>query len=122
MPLYDYKCEKCDEIVEILQSFSDRPPVCEECGEEMVRLPNTFAVKMKNPWVTKMERKWGKQGDPYRDEEGKPRPGTKQDTIPHIPGPKTLRKRRAMVKELKDAARRKDINLPGDFIPGGRRK
>ena len=39
MPLYEYKCAKCDHIYEKIQKFSDKPRAkCPECGEESERL------------------------------------------------------------------------------------
>lgn len=40
MPLYEYRCPKCERLMELMQKFSDPPPVC-TCAEgdpvEMVR-------------------------------------------------------------------------------------
>ena len=34
MPLYEYKCEDCGDVFEVLQRFSDQPvAVHEKCGE-----------------------------------------------------------------------------------------
>lgn len=53
----------------------------------MQRLFSTCAVKIKNSWVSSMERKWGKQGHPFEDEEGRPRGRT---PLPGMqPGPRT---------------------------------
>ena len=33
MPVYEYQCEKCKEVVEVLQKVSDEPLTeCEKCG------------------------------------------------------------------------------------------
>ena len=119
MPLYDYLCEECGGELEKLQKTSESPaPDCPECGTLMIKVPSTFAFKFKNPWVSQMENKWGKDGDPYRDEEGKPRPGTGQEVHPHIPGPKTIARRKEMKKELQTAVRRGDMpSMPDDFDP-----
>ena len=48
MPLYDYRCEKCGEVFEVRQSFSD--PVLtmhEGCGGEVRRLLSTPALQFK---------------------------------------------------------------------------
>lgn len=38
MPLYDYKCEKCEVVVEILHEMSDsEPKICTECQSPMVK-------------------------------------------------------------------------------------
>ncbi len=36
MPLFEFECEKCGEITEIIQKFDDEPP--EHCGEKMKRV------------------------------------------------------------------------------------
>ncbi len=35
MPLYVYKCEKCDKRIEILQAFDDPQPKCDDCSIRM---------------------------------------------------------------------------------------
>ncbi|MCP5109674.1 MAG: zinc ribbon domain-containing protein, partial [bacterium] len=33
MPLYEYRCESCDQVIEVLQKFSDDPlSTCASCG------------------------------------------------------------------------------------------
>jgi putative FmdB family regulatory protein len=39
MPIYEYKCSKCNEDFEIKQSFNDKPvTVCHRCGSEARRV------------------------------------------------------------------------------------
>jgi putative FmdB family regulatory protein len=39
MPIYDYKCERCDTCFEVKQSYDDKPVVtCHVCGGEARRL------------------------------------------------------------------------------------
>ena len=39
MPLYEYQCESCQGLLEVLQKFSDEPlSVCKECGGKLKRL------------------------------------------------------------------------------------
>lgn len=38
MPLFDFHCSKCLAKIEVLSKYSDKPPVCPECGKEMVRM------------------------------------------------------------------------------------
>jgi putative FmdB family regulatory protein len=36
MPVYEYQCEKCKELVEVLQKVSDDPlEKCEKCGGKL---------------------------------------------------------------------------------------
>ena len=48
MPLYEYKCNKCDEVFEVLQRFSDAPvKVHEICGGKVHRLLTAPTFKFK---------------------------------------------------------------------------
>ena len=43
MPVYEYQCEKCKEIVEVLQKVSDDPLTeCEKCGGKIEKLFNSM--------------------------------------------------------------------------------
>lgn len=42
MPVYDYKCLNCGQIIEVLRNIKDdSPQMCEECQVEMERLIST---------------------------------------------------------------------------------
>lgn len=48
MPLYEYKCQSCGEVFEIIQKFSDTPlTVHEKCGGQVERLISTSALMFK---------------------------------------------------------------------------
>jgi putative FmdB family regulatory protein len=48
MPLYEYKCEKCSKVFEIIQRFSDEPlSTHPECGGKVERLISTSALHFK---------------------------------------------------------------------------
>jgi putative FmdB family regulatory protein len=48
MPLYEYKCNKCNEVFEVLQRFSDAPvKVHEVCGGKVHRLLTAPTFKFK---------------------------------------------------------------------------
>jgi putative FmdB family regulatory protein len=48
MPLYEYRCEKCEEISETIQKFSDAPlTTCEACGGKLERLLSASAIQFK---------------------------------------------------------------------------
>lgn len=48
MPLYEYKCAKCDEVIEVIQKFSDAPlTVHESCGGGLERLLGKPALQFK---------------------------------------------------------------------------
>jgi putative FmdB family regulatory protein len=48
MPIYEYRCEKCGKVFEVLQRFSDEPvKVHEGCGGATERLISQSAFKLK---------------------------------------------------------------------------
>jgi putative FmdB family regulatory protein len=48
MPLYEYRCDKCGKVFEVIQKFSDNPLTThEECGGNVERLLSTPALQFK---------------------------------------------------------------------------
>lgn len=48
MPLYEYQCEKCDSVFEVMQKFSDEPLTTHEgCGGSVRRLLSSPALQFK---------------------------------------------------------------------------
>ena len=48
MPLYEYRCENCGELFEVIQKFSDEPlTVHEKCGGKVERLLSAPAFHLK---------------------------------------------------------------------------
>jgi putative FmdB family regulatory protein len=48
MPIYEYRCEKCGKVFEVLQRFSDTPlTVHEACGGEVEKLISHSAFQLK---------------------------------------------------------------------------
>ena len=48
MPLYEYKCDSCGDVFEVIQKFSDRPlTVHDKCGGTLERLVSTSALQFK---------------------------------------------------------------------------
>ena len=48
MPLYEYKCDGCGEVFELIQRFSDQPlTVHEKCGGPLQKLISVSALKFK---------------------------------------------------------------------------
>ena len=37
MPIYEYMCQDCKRITELMQKMKDQPPRCEECGNFMAK-------------------------------------------------------------------------------------
>ena len=48
MPLYEYKCDKCGTVFEVIQKFSDEPlHVHDQCGGTVERLISASALQFK---------------------------------------------------------------------------
>ena len=48
MPLYDYKCPKCGNLIDVIQSSTTEAPKCPKCGtvmEKQVSAPAGFEFK-----------------------------------------------------------------------------
>ncbi|MGE5326592.1 MAG: FmdB family zinc ribbon protein [Deltaproteobacteria bacterium] len=60
MPLYEYRCRKCGNVVEKIQKFSDAPLTrCEKCGGKLEKLLSPPAIQFKGSgwYVTDYARK-----------------------------------------------------------------
>ncbi len=46
MPIFEFKCDKCGHVMEVLQkSRTAKPPTCEKCGHaDLTKLLSGFAV------------------------------------------------------------------------------
>jgi len=49
MPRYDYKCESCGEIYQLVHSIKEKETDCIKCETEdcLIRLPSILTVKIK---------------------------------------------------------------------------
>jgi putative FmdB family regulatory protein len=47
MPLYEYQCEPCGHRFEVIQKFSDAPPVCPKCGGPVEKQVSSPAIQFK---------------------------------------------------------------------------
>jgi len=64
MPIYEYVCDKCLNVIEKLQDMDTSPPLC--CGQEMRRKPTFPAmVKIKGMGGYPSRRKMIKDTAPY---------------------------------------------------------
>ncbi len=70
MPLYEYRCKKCDAHFERIQKFSDAPlRTCEACGGTLERLLSSPAIQFKGSgwYVTDYARKSSPEASPKSD-------------------------------------------------------
>ena len=47
MPLYEFGCEKCKTVKEVLQKYDDPAPSCSECSGETRRLISRTSFELK---------------------------------------------------------------------------
>ena len=48
MPLYEYRCQKCAKVSEILQSLDEKPArICPHCGGRLKKLHSTPSIQFK---------------------------------------------------------------------------
>ena len=67
MPLYEYSCDRCKKIIEIIQKFSD-PPIetCPDCNSKVEKIMSlsAFALKGQGWYVTDYKRPVQKNSNP----------------------------------------------------------
>ena len=60
MPIYEYRCKKCNNQIEVLQKMSDKPPTrCKKCGGRLEKMISQTAFQFKGEgwYVTDYARK-----------------------------------------------------------------
>jgi putative FmdB family regulatory protein len=64
MPLYEYECENCGDLFEVIQKFSDEPlTVHEKCGGKVHRILSAPALQFKGSgWYVNDYAKSGNSG------------------------------------------------------------
>ncbi len=77
MPLYEYQCDSCQRVFEVLQKFADAPlTVCQSCGGHLRRLLSPPGLQFKGSgwYVTDYARAGasGKDGKAEKADGGSP--------------------------------------------------
>jgi len=80
MPIYEYRCEKCDSHFEVIQKFSDKPlKFCSNCKGRLTKLISQTSFQLKGSgWYVTDYAKSGKtaaksdDGAKQSDESSKP--------------------------------------------------
>lgn len=82
MPLYEYKCDNCGEVFEVMQKFVDEPvAVHAKCGGPVHRLLSAPALQFKGTgWYVTDYAKGGNGGSKKTDKESKPAGETKSES------------------------------------------
>jgi putative FmdB family regulatory protein len=91
MPIYEYRCKKCNDQIEVFQKSSDKPPTrCRKCGGRMEKQFSRTSVQFKGEgwYVTDYGRK-GSVGEKVEKELSTPEPATTDTPKPKKTTPKT---------------------------------
>lgn len=82
MPLYEYRCDTCGKVIEIIQKFSD-PPLCQcaECGGALEKILSAPAIQFKGSgwYVTDYARKNGSNSSSSKEKSGKESKGDSKE-------------------------------------------
>ncbi|MBN2332711.1 MAG: zinc ribbon domain-containing protein [Deltaproteobacteria bacterium] len=79
MPIYEYRCSRCEHQFDLLQKITDDPvDVCPECGGPVTKLVSStsFVLKGSGWYVTD----YGKGGDKGKDNSAKSSPVKKESS------------------------------------------
>lgn len=74
MPIYEYACEACGRVTEVIQRLDDPPlAACPECGGAVKKLLSAPAFQFKGEgwYVTDYARKGGGKGEAAKSEPGR---------------------------------------------------
>ncbi len=81
MPIYEYKCDRCGEVFEVRQKFSDEPvAVHERCGGTVQRLMSAPSFQFKGSGWYATDYAKGGNGSKNSEKENKPAADTKTET------------------------------------------
>ena len=79
MPIYEYRCEKCGKVFEVLQRFSDAPvKVHEDCGGAVEKLISHSAFQLKGSGWYQTDYAKGASTTPPVKSEGKQEGGASE--------------------------------------------
>jgi putative FmdB family regulatory protein len=79
MPIYEYRCKKCNAEIEVFQKLSDKPPTrCKKCGGRLEKQISRTSVQFKGEgwYVTDYARK-GSVDEKVEKELSTPEPASK---------------------------------------------
>jgi putative FmdB family regulatory protein len=81
MPIYEYRCEKCGKVFEVLQRFSDAPlKTHEACGGEVEKLISHSAFQLKGSGWYQTDYAKGSSTAPVAKSEGKQESGSSESS------------------------------------------
>jgi putative FmdB family regulatory protein len=82
VPIYEYRCDDCEALYEVMQKMSDDPlEVCEACGGHLRKVLHPVAIHFKGSGFYTTDYGRGSKGQPAKDpaEAG---PATSSDVKP----------------------------------------
>ena len=80
MPTYEYRCKKCVEHLEVIQSFSDDPlKVCPSCKGQLQKVFSPVGIVFKGSGFYKTDNRGGKAGS-HKAPEKETSPSSKSDS------------------------------------------
>jgi putative FmdB family regulatory protein len=83
MPIYEYKCDRCGEVFEVRQKFSDQPLTAhEKCGGAVERVISAPAFQFKGSGWYVTDYAKGGNGSKKSETEAKPATETKTESKP----------------------------------------
>ena len=92
MPIYEFRCQKCNAHIEVFQKLSDKQPTrCRKCRGRLEKLASKSSIQFKGEgwYVTDYARK-GSVAEKVDKELSSPEPGsTTEKTKPKKTPPKT---------------------------------
>jgi len=81
MPIYEFRCKKCGNQIEVYQKFSDKAPTrCKKCGGRLEKMISQTAFQLKGEgwYVTDYGRK-GSVSEKVEKDLASPEPAAKGD-------------------------------------------
>jgi putative FmdB family regulatory protein len=88
MPIYEYRCDKCQKIIEVMQKFSDKPLTkCPSCAGRVSRIISNCSFQLKGSGWYVTDYKKGDSG--WKDKKDKDKEKGNGDTAPKTDTPKT---------------------------------
>jgi putative FmdB family regulatory protein len=82
MPIYEFRCKKCNNQIEVFQKLSDKPPTkCKKCGGRMEKIASATAFHFKGEgwYVTDYARKGSVAESVEKELAASPEPSAKSD-------------------------------------------
>ncbi len=89
MPIYEYECQKCHELTEVMQKMSDPPPAkCPKCGAkklQRVMSQTSFQLKGEGWYITDYSRKDKEKKDAGKKKNDEGASASKETTAKDAP-------------------------------------